>query len=99
LDGRSAALKAKTAASASPIRRGTFPNTGAAEAIRRRLSERALDRFKQKHPEEYDDVSAKELTEAEPRAWLLPVGALIVGPILIAAGLVWLIWVLVSWAF
>jgi hypothetical protein len=56
---------------------------------------RALDRFKQKHPQAYADVSAEDLTRAEPRAWLLPVGTLIAGPILILTGLVWLILVLV----
>ena len=59
---------------------------------------KALDRFKQKHPEEYDDASGVDVARAEPRAWLLPVGALIVGPILLLVGLVWLIWVVVSWA-
>jgi hypothetical protein len=57
---------------------------------------RALDRFKHKHPQASDEVSAEDLTRAEPRAWLLPVGVLILGPVLILAGMAWFLWVLIS---
>lgn len=66
------------------------PFVGAFEFVR------ASDRFKRTHPEEYPDASGRDLARGEPRAWLLPIGALIVGPLLLLAGLVWLIWVLVS---
>ena len=39
-------------------------------------------RYKQKHPGDQSGVSGADIARAEPRMWLLPIGALIVGPIL-----------------
>jgi len=56
-------------------------------------------RYKQKHPGDQSGVSGADMARAEPRMWLLPIGALIVGPILMIIGSAWFLWVLISSLF
>jgi hypothetical protein len=58
---------------------------------------KAYKRFERKFPERWDP-SGEDMLREEPRAWALPIGALIVGPSMALLGFAWLIWTLIPTA-
>jgi hypothetical protein len=47
-----------------------------------------FDRFRRGHQDEFPTASGREMARVEKRMWGLPVGALVLGPVLVVAGIV-----------